>query len=165
MKNFLIVFAILAAFALGVFLTKCSDNASEKRQKRATEFIEKQKANRISEDCVDCDETPTIDQLMTNWEVDKHMDKMWNIYYNLPREVVQKIYEEDQTRSAYEVGEAYYNNPSYYIELYIKDKVGPVDISALPESERISLKVKAIINTLLPTNTDIQPDTEPKQLD
>lgn len=131
-KNFVItLLSVMLAIAVAV-ITVTWKNNQEQNQEQTVQ----------SEECLV--PSPTIDERIESWKVEKDWENSYRIYLNLSevtlREILKKIGTEASTA---EIAHEYEENISYYIKSLIKDKI-LLNKDSVPEVDSLSLNIEAI---------------------
>lgn len=131
-KNFVIT---LLSMLLVIAVTTLAVTTWKKNQEQSKETVQ-------SEECLV--PSPTIDERIESWKVEKDWENSYRIYLNLSevtlREILKKIGTEASTA---EIAHEYEENISYYIKSLIKDKI-LLNKDSVPEVDSLSLNIEAI---------------------
>lgn len=132
-KNFVItLLSVMLAIAVAVITVTTWKNNQEQSKEQTVQ----------SEECLV--PSPTIDERIESWKVEKDWENSYRIYLNLSevtlREILKKIGTEASTT---EIAHEYEQNISYYIKSLIKDKI-LLNKDSVPEVDSLSLNIEAI---------------------
>lgn len=86
----------------------------------------------------------TIDDRIETWKIEKDWDKSYDIYINMPEEVLRKVLvkvgaEADVPEIAYE----YLSNINYYITSLVKDKIH-LNKDSIPGVDSLKIQLEAL---------------------
>lgn len=86
----------------------------------------------------------TIDDRIDSWKIEKDWDKSYDIYINMPEEVLRKVLvkvgaEADIPEIAYE----YLSNINYYITSLVKDKIH-LNKDSIPGVDSLKIQLEAL---------------------
>lgn len=132
-KNFVItLLSMLLAIAVAVITVTTWKNNQEQNQEQTVQN-EDHPAPSI-----------TIDERIDNWKIEKDWDKSYDIYINMPEEVLRKVLvkvgaEADVPEIAYE----YLSNINYYITSLVKDKIH-LNKDSIPGVDSLKIQLEAL---------------------
>lgn len=86
----------------------------------------------------------TIDERIDNWKIEKDWEESYDIYINMPEEVLRKVLvkvgaEADVPEIAYE----YLSNINYYITSLVKDKIH-LNKDSIPGVDSLKIQLEAL---------------------
>lgn len=132
-KNFVItLLSVMLAIAVSVITVTTWKNNQEQSKEQTVQ----------NEDCLA--PSITIDERIDNWKIEKDWDKSYDIYINMPEEVLRKVLvkvgaEADVPEIAYE----YLSNINYYITSLVKDKIH-LNKDSIPGVDSLKIQLEAL---------------------
>lgn len=87
---------------------------------------------------------PTLEERLNDWNAEKHNMELYNLYMELPEQIVRTILNRIGTTATYEkIAEEYLRNTNYYISMQLKEVMPAING---PDAKNAKVEIRTEVN-------------------